>query len=250
MIPRTQPPTNKGLVIALIGVVIVAALIIWGLKSSKQPVPIVPTGNEKPAEQWPSRAIKKQTITDNSKTAEISAEYPQTGRADITEKLRGFVENQIATFKTDTAGMPDDLRAVSLDITYDEDQNNRADNYVFHIYSDTGGAHGIQVTQTFSFDISGNEITLDNLFINKTKGLQLVADFVKQDLLKRKDADSKWISDGAAPEEENYQNFTVDETSVTFMFDPYQVAAYAAGPQTVVVPISAFKSQANPEFFK
>jgi peptidoglycan-N-acetylglucosamine deacetylase len=250
MIPRTQPPTNKGLVIALIGVVIVAALIIWGLKSSKQPVPIVPTANEKPAEQWPSRAVKKQTITDNSKTAEISAEYPQTGRADITDKLRGFVENQIATFKTDTAGMPEEFRAVTLDITYDEDQNNRADNYVFHMYSDTGGAHGIQATQTFSFDIAGNEITLDNLFINKTKGLQLVADFVKQELLKRQGADSKWISDGAAPEEENYQNFTVDETSVTFMFDPYQVASYASGPQTVIVPINAFKSQANPQFFK
>jgi hypothetical protein len=245
-----QPPTNKGLIITLIGVIVIAALIIWGLKSSRQPTTTTSSDQPVVVEQWPSKEVKKQTITDNSKTSSISAEYPETSRPDITAKFKSFVETSIATFKADTAGMPEDFPPVTLDITYDEASNAVADNYIFHIYSDTGGAHGLESTKTFSFDSVGEPITLENLFINKTKGLQLVSDYVKQDLLKRQFADSKWISEGAAPTDENYQNFTVDEKGITVLFDPYQVAAYAAGQQTVVVPLSAFKSQANPNLYK
>jgi peptidoglycan-N-acetylglucosamine deacetylase len=245
----TQPPTNKGLVLALIGVLIVASLIIWGLKSSEQP-----KSEEKAPEvtvaAWPSKAVKKETITDKSKTYEISAEYPVTGRDDITDKVRGFVEESIATFKKDTAGIEEGFRAATLDITYDEESNEVADNYIFHIYSDTGGAHGIEVTRTFSFDESGNLIELNDLFTNEDKGLQLVSQYVKTDLMKREFADSEWISEGAAPTDENYHSYTVSKKGLTVFFDPYQVAAYAAGPQTVDVPVSAFKAYANTKLFK
>lgn len=247
-----QQPTNKGLVIALIGVVIVAALIIWGLKSSKQPIETQQPGTTTPTAEWPSKAVKKQVITDKSNGADISAEYPETARADITAKLKSFVEDQIATFNKNNAGglPPDSAASLTLDITYDEAPSSRADNYLFHIYSDTGGAHGIEVTRTFSFDAAGNQITLNSLFISKTNGLALVSNYVKQQLLKKQDADSKWISDGAAPTDENYQNFTVDNNGITVLFDPYQVAAYASGPQQVTVPLSVFKSEADPKLFK
>jgi hypothetical protein len=247
--PPQQPPTNKALLITLIGVVIIAALIIWGLNSSKQPIPEPEDSGSTAAAQWPSREMKRETLTDNTKAYEISAEYPVTSRADITDKLRGFVEDSINTFKLDTAGYAEGS-LVTLDISYTEEQSTLADNYIFHIFADTGGAHGIEATKTFSFDGAGNLITLEELFTNETRGLQLVSEHVKQVLMKREFADSAWISEGASPTEENYQNFVITDTGLTFIFDSYQVAAYAAGAQNVEVPVSVFKTYANTKIFK
>ena len=47
--------------------------------------------------------------------------------------------------------------------------------------------------------------------------------------------DEKWENDGTAPTAENYQSFTYQMDSngklesITLYFQPYQVAAYAAG---------------------
>ena len=44
------------------------------------------------------------------------------------------------------------------------------------------------------------------------------------------------FADGALPKPENYQTFVVGADSVTFIFQEYQVAPYAAGPQEVSLP--------------
>ncbi len=57
------------------------------------------------------------------------------------------------------------------------------------------------------------------------------------------------INDGTAPTEANFQNFIVTDSGVTFIFDPYQVAPYSSGTQTVEVPLSVFKSVASSDVF-
>ena len=75
------------------------------------------------------------------------------------------------------------------------------------------------------------------------------------DLKGRKDPDSgenmglasDIFEDGAKPTADNYKNWNVTKKGLLITFPPYQVAAYAYGPQTVIVPYSLLKDIARPD---
>jgi hypothetical protein len=48
------------------------------------------------------------------------------------------------------------------------------------------------------------------------------------------------------PTPENYRNWNIATDGLMITFDEYQVAAYAAGPQTVVVPYSELQAVIDP----
>ncbi len=246
-----QPASHKKWIAPILSIVVLAVLIYLGFRSTEEPTVVQP-GEEVKAEEWPSEQVKKETITDTTKGYEITAAYPVTKGATITDLLKTFVEKQIDSFKADTSAageLPEGYRAMTLDVTYEEVRNANADNYTFQSYSDTGGAHGLTATTTFTFTKTGEQVSVEDLFTNGLQGIGTIADIVQKELKNREFADAAWIEEGAAPTEDNYRNFIVEEGSVTFIFDPYQVAPYAAGIQRVTVPVSAFKSIANPEVF-
>ena len=51
---------------------------------------------------------------------------------------------------------------------------------------------------------------------------------------------------GADPILENYRNWNITADGLLISFDPYQVAAYAAGPQTVLVPYGELQLVIDP----
>jgi hypothetical protein len=53
--------------------------------------------------------------------------------------------------------------------------------------------------------------------------------------------DEDMMKSGASPRADNYQACAITKKGLWVTFDPYQVAAYAAGPQHVLVPYSALK---------
>ena len=53
--------------------------------------------------------------------------------------------------------------------------------------------------------------------------------------------------EGAAPTADNYSNWNVTKKGLLIPFPAYQVAAYAYGPQTVIVPYSALKDIVRPD---
>ena len=251
MQPQEQQSNVKNFAMPLIVVIVFAGIIFLGTRSSNPPATIK-TADELELVEWPSEQVRKETITSNSEGYEITGFYPVTKSDSITAIFKNFINDQIISFKTDTSvegGLPEGYRAMTLDITYEENKNVNADNYIFLSYSETGGAHGLAVTKTFSFTKTGQQIKLADLFTNDERGLGIIADVVNKELMKRDFADQKWINEGASPVAENYQNFIIEEAGVTFIFDQYQVAPYAAGIQRVTVPITAFRSIANPEIF-
>ena len=114
----------------------------------------------------------------------------------------------------------------------------------------TGGAHGNHNTFTLTYDLKGGrELKLADLFKPRAKYLTTIADYAIHDLKGRKDPESgenmglaqDIFEDGAKPTAENYQNWNVTKKGLMITFPPYQVAAYAYGPQTVIVPLSKLK---------
>ncbi|HTH93098.1 MAG TPA: DUF3298 domain-containing protein [Candidatus Paceibacterota bacterium] len=249
------------LIISAVAIVLLVGVIVYTHRSARNVVP-PPVSENTPVPtntaQWPSAKQSDQNINDNGSYYNISATYPVVKDDVITGYFKTFVQDSITQFKSDTswaAGTgastaPAEADGLSLTITYKEEKNNNADNFVFNSDVYTGGAHDLQSTKTFSFSPTGQLILLSSLFTNGNAGLSTIAPYVQKQLSTIQYADTDMIKEGTAPTPDNYASFTVQSDGVTFIFDPYDVAPYAAGTQTVKVPISVFKAIANPGIFK
>jgi hypothetical protein len=106
-----------------------------------------------------------------------------------------------------------------------------------------------------NFDLkNGKLLKLVDLFQPGSKYLQTLATTCIQALTKQAQAegpdsmlDEAWIERGAAAELTNYDNWTITRKGLGITFDPYRVAAYAAGPQHVVAPYAALKGIIKPD---
>ena len=113
-------------------------------------------------------------------------------------------------------------------------------------YTD-GAAHPYHITTSFNYDLEkGQEISLDQLFLPGTDYLKTVSDYCVAELSKR-EIGFEMFSDGANPMPENYAVWNASADGLVITFNEYQVAAYAAGPQEVVIPFAALKDLIDPQ---
>lgn len=243
--------------------IILTAIVIIGMvgwfvaeRTDNVPVVMTPSTTDDEVVAWPSREVTKEFVSESNQYYAIEAAYPVTADPRISDSFRTFITDQIAQFKEDTSWATDpsidsaSAGSLSLNIDYKTQQSTTANTYTFDIATYTGGAHGLLVTRTFNFDKNGKVINLADLFTNGEAGLKTIAPFVQKEIEKKKiNDDAQWVKEGTAPTAENYQAFTVSDAGITFTFDAYQVAPYSAGTQNILVPLSVFKSIANPDLF-
>jgi len=241
------------LIVAILVLLVAVGIIAVMLKRGSTTVVPVDDIATLPEGVWPSDELRKEVIDQDTGGYTITATYPIAQSSAVSAYFRTFVDDAITAFKEDTAWSTEiqneESENLALDIGYDRIKSSVIDNYVFHISSYTGGAHGLQATKTFSFSTKGQPLGIAELFTNGVDGLKTIAPYVQKELLKLDYTEKSWVEEGAAPTEINYQNFIVDEKGLTVIFDPYQVAYYAAGEQRVTVPLSVFSKIANKEVF-
>ncbi|MBC8506196.1 MAG: DUF3298 domain-containing protein [Anaerolineales bacterium] len=109
-----------------------------------------------------------------------------------------------------------------------------------------GGAHPGSYHWSLNYDFnSGQELTLGDLFIPGSPYLERIAEFCIPQLTEKLEFDI-W-EDGAVPTPENYQVWALTSSGVLIIFDEYQVAPYAAGPQQVIVPYEILSDIIHPQ---
>ena len=121
----------------------------------------------------------------------------------------------------------------------------------FTVATYTGGAHGNVVFKTFVFDLAENRVlALADLFQPGVDPLATIAPLVHDLALAQMSdmSDPNWIATGTAPLPENYQSFVLTSDALVFFFPPYQLAAYAAGPQTISLPLSQIAGVLAPAY--
>ncbi len=190
----------------------------------------------------------------------IHVSYPQFPDLpkEFNKKIKTTFINEITLFKIaatenmearkETAQKDEDILS---DLTYTsgwsaEQLNKNLVSVVAHTLFYQGGAHGGQKIYTFSFDVKNkHEVTLDSLF-GKTKNyLEKISQFTLNDLKSQLQRESSgepnmgMLQEGTSPKLENFSRFTVGSAeTLTFYFEEYQVAPYAAGEKQVIMPIS------------
>jgi hypothetical protein len=197
----------------------------------------------------------------------IEVEYPQIeGDArfeNFNREARSLISKDVAAFKSgesETGGdeptdLPAETQNSSLEAGYDF--RYATDDLISLEWGEStyegGAAHGNHLTQVLNYDVKkGKKLALADLFIDKSKYLTAIANYCMKELKERsKKEDAMIFADqiesGAGPRADNYRAWSITKKGLWITFDPYQVAAYAAGPQYVLVPYSTLKDIIRPD---
>jgi hypothetical protein len=101
-----------------------------------------------------------------------------------------------------------------------------------------GAAHPGGFMASINYDTrAGRVLVLSDLFRPGVKYVSRLSQMAIASLERQDFADSFAVRHGAGPVENNFKVFTLTDTSLVFHFPTYQVAAGAAGPQEVVIPL-------------
>jgi Protein of unknown function (DUF3298)/Deacetylase PdaC len=213
--------------------------------------------------------ITTREYTENIKLkkAELSAEYPAlTGTANaagFNTLAKARVMLALTGFRKDIAGMTAaDIKRMGemgnyIDVGYDvEYADDDLISVSFGEDTFTGGAHPNHDFFALTYDLkAGRALALADLFKPGAKYLSKISAYATQDLKGRKDPDSgenmglaqDIFEDGAKPTLVNYSNWNITKKGLLITFPPYQVAAYAYGPQFVLIPYAQLKDIARPD---
>ena len=173
----------------------------------------------------------------------LEVAYPRFGHAAIDRQIEAWARQMARDFVESAKDAVGDPNPWGMELSYDVQRNdNVMAVVVFTYYLNTGGAHPNSSFQTFNFFKSdGQQVEFAELFTGK--GIRRISDIsiarLKRDLTGPDSmSDLDWIKKGAGPNARNFSAFAMLPRQLAIYFDPYQVAAYAAGPQEVRIPLS------------
>jgi hypothetical protein len=188
----------------------------------------------------------------------IAAQIPQLQGANdprvaqFNLMMNLLVQNEVNRFREDIlANQPVTpfVAGSSLDIKYELiAQRGEIWSIKFNVYFYMdGAAHPNSYSMTVNYDLEhGRDLRMFELFSPGADYLKVIADYCKAELSARDVGftDPTFLS-GADALEENYQRWNLSNEGLLVTFDVYQVAPYAAGPQTVLIPYAELRAVAN-----
>jgi hypothetical protein len=257
--------SNIILKILITGVALLAILACNATFTSNFPTPthLVPTETTtvtpSPVPATPQVSLTSVSIHEENQAPnyQIKANIPTLqGSTDaqivnFNTNMTNLVNGEITTFKKNVSELTADAASSgsTFDVTYALTLQ-RGDIWSFKFdFSGyyAGGAHPGLYSITVNYDLGeGRQLVLSDLFLPNSNYLETISNDCVTELKKQPYSDS-FFFDGAKPIPENYRNWNLTADGLMITFDEYQVAPYAAGPQTVVVLYSELQAIINPE---
>jgi hypothetical protein len=180
---------------------------------------------------------------------DISARYPQISGSASADNFNStseqLVRKHISDFKRDLDCYAED-RFCELSIDHKAALvTNRIVSVQFWASFDTGGAHPNSYSFVLNYDVNRRQVLSLNELFSGSNFLGTISDYCISHL-KNQVSDYETLRDGASPKSDNYKNWLITNSGLQITFDAYQVASYAEGPKTVLVPYSVLKNQIAP----
>ena len=219
----------KKLLVAVIFIAALSGVLYFALTQKPAMVALPDTVPETTG--TPPTVSETKTIKEETPSYRIDVDYRLSGIAVVDTHIEAEVQKAVAAFKNDAANF--DPLVESRPYTF---SGEIADFYIggdivserINLYQDTGGAHGLPIVLALNYDAkTGETITLDRALSFTGMSLQDVASKSLAQL--KQEFGESVFADGAAAKAENYSTFIVTPFNVTFIFQAYQVVAYAAG---------------------
>lgn len=224
------------------GAVVVLAVALAAFFLSPQ----LPFGaEEKLSENKP--LARTETISETTDAYTIDMKYPQFDVPVVDTKIKQGVDAFIEEFKKEAAEKKPSEAKYELSSSF---AGTYVDNEIIStrltVSRFTGGAHPNSFIYGLNYaKDTGKEIGLKSVLALIGATLTQVSEHSSAQL-KEKLGDS-FIPAGASAKEENFWMYSINDKGVTFIFNEYQVAPYAAGPQRVsfarAVPVATPPSE-------
>lgn len=217
----------------LAGVMVVVLLFVIALAVGGRGGGVV----EAPAEvQEPM--ISLGTIAATTSAYVVDAQYPIFGLLAIDTQIKKTVEDVIAELEA-APPVDHDFSVATNSFTGLFESPYVDSEYVsvkLVLSSYTGGAHPNTSFVGQSFDkATGKRLVLADVLPLIGKSIEDLS-ASSTEMLKADLGEDFMFPEGAAANPDNFGSFLVSSSSVTFIFQQYQVTAYAFGPQEVSVP--------------
>jgi hypothetical protein len=200
-------------------------------------VPLSPKFLQSPG---PNSAVEVTVVQVHEDTSiySVNVEYPQFGIPVADAAIKSAVESAISDFEKLPANPPD-MASSQNELDGIFDSAYIGSDFVstkLTLSQYTGGAHPNAAVVGINIDrATGKELTLSDMLSMTGMTLQQVSAGAKEQLQKQLGADFIF-PDGSDPTSDNYSTFIVGTSTVSFIFQEYQVAPYSDGVQTVSFP--------------
>ncbi|MBQ7617556.1 MAG: DUF3298 domain-containing protein [Desulfovibrio sp.] len=181
--------------------------------------------------------------------------YPSIGRSDVDADIRQWV-TEIADsfeqtvndglFNLSCPGENDEAIELAADFRLTK-PSTKALSITFELWNHLGGPHANLDVMTLNYSlINGQRLQLADIFGKPEVALSLMSSWARERLVERYGAGRhEMLWRGTEPLIENFSSLTLTPKGVSIHFQPYQVASWELGVQTVDMPIEAL-SQAQP----
>ncbi|SHN50464.1 DUF3298 and DUF4163 domain-containing protein [Desulfovibrio litoralis] len=192
--------------------------------------------------------IKNASLSKKEPRINIEIVYPVTGNQIIDLELANWANNQMKTFLVESEEFKKNDQAnfqYSLDITYKIFHTDNTLSVIFNTSTFTGGAHPVNGQMPFIFYLNdASRLDLLDLFkADEKEVVTLLAKLCYQNLKENLAKLGFEMDDESIPQElETFSVFAVDKFGLTIFFEPYQVAPYSFGFQTVTIPLKSLES--------
>lgn len=196
-------------------------------------------------------APQEMSLKETRKGYVIDISYPRFGHAAIDRQLESWARGIAKDFAAGAEEATGEPNPWSAEVDYEIlRQDMQMIVVAFNYYTYTGGAHPNSSSETFNFLMpEGRRIEFGEIF--SPRGIRRVSDIsiarLKQELGGPDGVgDMDWIRRGAGPNARNFASYALLANELKVTFDAYQVAAYAAGPQEVSIPLSNLRDVMRP----
>jgi len=180
-------------------------------------------------------SLSTSTVSEETPIYVIDAVYPVFGIPALDAKIKANVDAGISEIKDMEANPSPNSIQNTFESTFDSVYIGPDVVSVKLILSDyTGGAHNNSVALGLNYDRStGQFLKLDDALSLIGKDLQQVSDIASAKLTE--EFGQVQFEEGVAPTPQNYATFVVGKKSVRFIFQEYQVEAFAAGQPEIEI---------------
>ena len=238
---KSLAPLSGGGILLCVNRALIIAVIIIVFGGGYTIFKVVERNHERSAAATtPSASIEFTNVATHEEgdTYSSTVAYPQFGIPAIDSQIRQKVEDAAEEVKGYPA-LPEGSATFknSFDASFDRTYVGPDVISVEMILSQySGGAHPMTILSGLNFDReTGKQLLQDDAFrmvglsvdqISKRASAQLKSEL----------GDAFSFPEGASSNPENFSSFLVGTSTVTFLFQPYQVAPYSEGPQQVSFP--------------
>jgi hypothetical protein len=185
--------------------------------------------------------IQQREIHEHTQNYAIDINYPEIANADqFNAAVHQTVDPLVKNFKSEPIAARNEPTGF-LNGTYTATTLKTGIVSVLLTWNEyaAGAAHPGDFMASINYDTpTGRVLALSDLFRPGVNYLSRLSKISIASLDRQEYAVPDTVRQGAGPLESNFKVFTLTDTSLVLHFPTYQVAAGAAGPQQVVIPLA------------